>query len=171
MCCSRSPAAATAARYRAARNTHSPSASSPAARPLRMRRRSAQARRGRRRRRRWAAGWPACFGLSTWRTGPAARSARRSPRPRRGTPPLGWTSWPVGAGLSIPRGDAGGADGGGAGAASVGPARGRARGGGKRVRGPRGRGVPRRPAGPVTLRAGRLGTRCMLGAVVGGGCC
>lgn len=55
-------------------------------------------------RRRWAGGWPACFALSTWRAGPAARSAGRSPGPRRGTAPPGWISCPVkdGGGEHLP---------------------------------------------------------------------
>ncbi|XP_062464414.1 NADH dehydrogenase [ubiquinone] 1 alpha subcomplex assembly factor 4 isoform X2 [Pezoporus occidentalis] len=64
----------------------------------------AQARLGSCRRRRWADAWPACFALSTWRAGPAARSAGRSPGPRRGTPPPGGTRCPVkdGGGEHLP---------------------------------------------------------------------
>lgn len=80
-------------------------------------------------------------------------------------------------GLARPRGDAG--EGSVAAGPELGGGKGRATGGGARVadggaawarcRGARGGGVPRGGAGPVTLRAGRLGARGMLGAVVSGG--
>lgn len=121
-------------------------------------------RRGRRRR--WAGGCPACSGILTWRTEPAARSARRSPRPRRGTAPPAWTPWPVSAGLARSRGTPGGGGGlcgFGLRGPDAGPRRGRRRGrAAARARG-RDEATAAPGVGPVTLST-PPGARGMPGA-------